>query len=186
MTVKKIYKLTDEKLQTKNSFQWKPGEWKTAPGYGPLCTKGWLHAYESPLVAAFMNPVHADIKNPVLWEAEGTGASLSDNGLKIGFNRMRIIKRIDLPEITVEQRVAVAIRCACTVYRSPRFLKWAENWINGIDRTKYPAAAQAAAEAEARAAVAWTARAAAWAARAAAAEAAGFNLHPIIEEVLNA
>jgi hypothetical protein len=36
-----------------------------------LCGPGWLHAYESPLVAAFMNPIHADFRKPRLFEAEG-------------------------------------------------------------------------------------------------------------------
>ena len=62
----KVYKLTTQKNQTYNGFQWEPDVWKETSGSGNLCGPGWLHAYSDPLVAAFMNPTHADISNPIL------------------------------------------------------------------------------------------------------------------------
>ena len=60
----KLYKLTDEKMQTYNGFQWVLGETHETNGEGNLCGPGWLHAYTDPLLAILLNPIHANISNP--------------------------------------------------------------------------------------------------------------------------
>ena len=67
-----LYKLTTQDGVTRkgehNETKWGDGVEHTASGEGDLCGPGWLHAYEDPLVAAFMNPAHANITNPrELW-----------------------------------------------------------------------------------------------------------------------
>jgi hypothetical protein len=105
----KVYKLTTQNNTTFNGFKWIPGRWKKTSGIGPLCTEGWLHAYSDPLVAVFMNYIHASIDNPKLWEAEGNGEFKDDRGTKCGFSRMRIIKKLPLPKISLEDRIKIAI-----------------------------------------------------------------------------
>jgi hypothetical protein len=204
MTV--IYKLTNQNLQTHDGFQWVPGNWKKTSGGGDLCGPGWLHGYCDPLVAIFMNPIHANISNPILWQGEGCGKFLDDRGLKCGFTEMRIIKKIKPYKFTPEKLVEIAIVCAIeSGYNDEDFISWACHWMDGSDRSAEAAAwaAQArawSARAAAEAARAWAARAAAkaraaarawaaWAARAAeeaarAAEAAAnFDLSKILHEL---
>ena len=99
------YKLTNQNMQTYNGFQWKLGEWQEAQGSSEkdLCTNGWLHCYDSPLLAILHNPRHADIKNPRLWEVEVAGDFKNDKGLKCGYRKMRLVKEIKVPKITTEQ-----------------------------------------------------------------------------------
>jgi hypothetical protein len=80
--MKTYYKLTDQKLQTFKGFQWKLGEWQEAKGdiKQSLCTDGWLHCYDSALLAVLHNPIHASIKNPRLFEAEVAGKMKNDKG----------------------------------------------------------------------------------------------------------
>jgi hypothetical protein len=99
----KIYKLTTQDNKTFKSFLWTPGKWVEVSGEGHLCTAGWLHAYQDPFVASFMNSAHGDYQNPKLWEAEGEGKFKDDHGLKCGFSRMRLIKEIPLPKITYKR-----------------------------------------------------------------------------------
>ena len=80
----KLYKLTDRDGQTRNGTQWGPGMSHSGTGKGELCGPGWIHAYEHPLIAVLLNPIHAIFQNPRLWEAEG------EVGLRDGQIKMRM------------------------------------------------------------------------------------------------
>ena len=166
----KLYKLTDSYGKTCNDTQWGPGVSHSGTGEGGLCGPGWIHAYEHPLIAVLLNPIHADFKKPRLWEAEGE-VVLRDGQLKCGCRTLTTVREIPLPEITTEMRVRFAILCAkevCASYRA--WNAWADKWLSGEDRTqaaakaaKAAAAVWAAVEARAEAEAAW---AAGWAAEA--------------------
>lgn len=162
------YKLTTQQGTTHNDYQWslpkgkRPGKWHKTDGRGGLCGPGWLHFYHHPLLAVLLNPIHADIKDPILWEVEVDGEQLDDNGLKGGATKMRLVRRIELPTFSTVQCTAFGILCALEVCKEKSFVAWANKWLGGNDRS-----AEAAWVAEAAAAwAARAARAAAWAARA--------------------
>ena len=180
----KLYKLTDSCGKTRNDTQWGPGVSHSGTGEGELCGPGWIHAYEHPLVAVLMNPIHADFKNPRLWEAEGE-VGLRDGQIKCGCATLTTVREIPLPAVTTEMRVRFAILCAKEVYACLSWNAWADRWLSGEDRTQAEASAmvaEASAMAARAAASAWAAQAAeaaayrsaraAWAAQAAAARAA--------------
>ena len=191
------YKLTDKDGYTRkgkeNECLWGENITHIATGKGSLlCSRDLIHVYRNPLIASFMNPSHADFKNPLLWECEAKGDCNHDGQLKSGFKIVTTIRRIDLPVITLEQRIRISIYCALKQYSAPSFVKWANAWLDGSDRSaraawaarEAAAAAQAAcaeaAEAAARAAAA--AARAAWAATRAAE--AKFDLLTIIKSVV--
>ena len=202
-----VYKLTNQKLQTHGGYQWEPGVPRETDGSGDLCGPGWLHYYHDPLLAVLLNPIHANIANPILWEAEAEGSHKDDNGLKGGCTRLTLLRQIDLPQITTEQRIRFGILCAKAVCDSPEWNAWADRWLDGSDRSVETAweawaaanatadaaadaaAAEAAAEAAARAARA-VAQATAWAAweaartAEAAAESTLLDLRAIAREAL--
>ena len=164
----KKYKLTTQDLKTRNT-QWVIGEFQPElSGEGDLCGPGWYHYYHDPLLAAFMNPAHADIGNPRCFEVEALGKHKDDNGLKGGCTKMRLLEEIDLPAATTNQRIAFGILCAKEVCKNVRWNEWADNWLNGNDRSANAAAhaAYAAAHAAAYAAADAAARAVYAAARA--------------------
>jgi len=178
-----LYKLTTSTGLTRagerNETKWGPGITHEAQGSGTeLCSDGFIHAYTSPLLAVLLNPIHANIDFPLLWECEGV-VLLSDHGLKVGCKKLTTIRTLPVPIVTQEQRIAFGILCALEVERNVVFVKWARKWLSGEDRTKTAAstmmeaaAAGAAAMAAAAAAAIATARAAATAAAIAAATAA--------------
>jgi hypothetical protein len=100
-----------------------------------------------------MNPVHADIENPILWEGKGEGEAKFEP-LKCGFRKFTTLKKIPLPEVTDVQKVAFGILCAKEVYKDKdsSWNQWADKWLSGEDRTK--SSADAAADAAASAAYA--------------------------------
>src|SRR5271157_1206273 len=124
----KLYKLTDSINCTLGDTQWGENVTHTAtgPADGDLCSSSWIHAYESPLLAILLNPIHANFVSPQLWEATGK-IKKRDHGLKVGCRRLKTLRQIPLPKITIEHRVRFAILCSIAVYKDKSFLLWAAN-----------------------------------------------------------
>lgn len=144
----KKYKLVSRDLRTRigeeNETQWVVGEWQPElSGEGELCSEGFYHYYHSPLLAALLNPTHANIENPYCFEAETGGKHLDDNGVKGGCTKMRLVVEVDLPVISMNQRIAFAILCAKEVYKVAEWNQWADDWLNGKDRSAASAYAAA-------------------------------------------
>jgi hypothetical protein len=139
------YKLTNQECKTFGGCEWKVGEWKEAEGEGSgnLCSNSWLHCYSDPILALLLNPIHAGVKNPRLWEVEVDGDCKTDRGLKEGWRRMRLVKEIPLPELSTEQRIYSAILCAKEVHPEPKWNTWADNWLSGVGRSRAAAACAA-------------------------------------------
>jgi hypothetical protein len=164
------YKLTDAQMQTCNRCQWEICVAKTASGKGKLCSDGWLHYYETPLVAGYMNPVHSGLPPGTmrLFRCR-TGRTIKrDHDLKSGATRLTLLEELPVPTISTAAMVRVAILLAKRSCDDPAWNEWADRWLSGEDRSQ--AAARAAWEVDREAA--WAARAAARAAEAAASEAA--------------
>ncbi|HQO21324.1 MAG TPA: hypothetical protein PLA03_13365, partial [Acidobacteriota bacterium] len=171
----KLYKLTDKDGYTRrgeeHETKWGEGVTHRARSKGrELCTDQVIHAYEHPLLAVLHNPIHANIANPVLWEARGKIVA-REGMMKCGCKNLTTIKPLPLPEITLKQRIRYAIGCAWKVCYSPKWRKWAiDYWLSGVDRSDESAAEAAewagvrAAERAAAEAAERAARAAEWAA----------------------
>ena len=162
----KLYKLTDEQGRTRagedNELTWAVGvEHRTAGTGTRLCTADVIHAYEHPLIAVLMNPVHADFDPATmrLFVAEGEIVAREDQ-LKCGVHALKIVEEIHVPVLTTEQRVKFAILCAKCVCADVAWNAWADKWLSGENRSE-AAAAWEAAEAAARAEAKATAKAAA-------------------------
>lgn len=106
-----VYKLTDQNMRTWKRTQWTWGHWKETTGEGQLCGPGWLHCYSDPLLAVLFNPIDGDYRDPRLFQAQGEGKRKDDFGVKIGFTRLRLLKEIDVPKLSLEERQMFAILC---------------------------------------------------------------------------
>jgi hypothetical protein len=174
-----LYKLTDEFGSTRNNTHWSEGikheiAKELRDNTRHLCSVHYLHAYENPLVAVFMNPAHAGYFRPMLWQATGW-VQKREGQLKCGCFSLRVVQRVQLPEITLNQRVRAAIYCALTRPQTDNFIHWANEWLSGRNRTQ--AATNAAYAAAAYTATAYTAAYATNAAYAAAAHATAYTAY---------
>jgi hypothetical protein len=198
------YKLTTADMTTRD-HQWEIGKWYSVKGKIKLCKNGF-HCYQHPYLAVLHQPIHGDYGSGMrLFEAEVSGQHVVDGQVKECWRHMRLLRELSLPEITIGQRAEYGIRCALAVYTDPAFVTWAENWLDGSDRSVAAAwaaawatraaaraaadaawaAARAAAEAAARAAARAAAEAAAEAAARAAAWADNSNLLAIAKRVID-
>jgi hypothetical protein len=162
---KQLCKLTDKHGRTYNNTQWGPGVTHTASGEGGLCGPGWIHLYEHPLLAAFLNLIHAGFKEPILWSVKVAGKSKNDHGLKLGYTSVTTVRKIKLPQPTTTQRVAFGILCALELPQHGQFVKWATAWLDGKDRDRGSAKrlASGTARSAARSAAVAAAAGAVWA-----------------------
>jgi enoyl-CoA hydratase/carnithine racemase len=141
----KLYKLTDENGQTYGGTQWGEGIEYSSPGTGELCSSGWIHAYTDPLLAVLFNPIHAQFSHPQLWECEGAGMTKDDRGMKLGVQTLKTLRRIDIPYVSVTQRVAFGILCSLEVCKDIAYVSWANAWLSGKERSREAAGAAAGA-----------------------------------------
>ena len=129
------YKLLSQEMTSRNNTKWEIGkaiEISKEFSGNELCSNQLLHCYASPEIAVFMNPIHANIAEPRLFRIR-CSKILADDGTKQGCKKQTLLKELPLPEISVEQKTEIAIRCAMSVYKEDTFLVWAENWINKKD-----------------------------------------------------
>ena len=101
-------KLVNQDITTHGGFKWKVGKWykidKSDYGSG-LCSESYFHCYEHPLLAILLNPIHADIENPKLFQVNVKGKKESDQ-FKFGFTQMRLAKEIKLHKISMIQKTS--------------------------------------------------------------------------------
>ncbi len=130
------YKLTTADGKTYNDTQWGPGVTHSAPGKGSLCSNGWIHVYNHPLVALIFNPVHGDFRdNAILWKCRCWGSTLGDKGTKEGWQHVKTIKPIEKPKLTEDRVRAFAILSSMNLVKkyppTKEWLDWAKGWLNG-------------------------------------------------------
>jgi hypothetical protein len=133
--IKTVYKLTNQKMQTRGGYQWRLNKYHATPGTGELCSRGWLHFYYSPELAMLLNPIHANIDTPKLFEARAWGQFKDDHGLKGGATRMKLKRQIPFVEPTNEQYTKFAILCEKESNPHLDWINWANNWLSGADRS---------------------------------------------------
>ncbi len=141
-----IYKLTNKHDRSKHGgCQWAEGAEYFADGKGDLCTKHWIHGYTDKYLAVICNPIHANYDETTMhmWECEGDIGK--DDGIKLGCTRVKTIRQIEVPKITINQGICFAILAGKAVSRDDAWNKWADKWLDGTDRTRAAAYAAAAA-----------------------------------------
>ena len=121
------YKLTDQDGYTRrglpNETQWKVGKTiTTIAGNGNwLCSADVIHFYDTLLIAALMNSIHANITNPLGWEVEIDGVVAYD-GIKGGTKSLTPLRVLPLPAISITQHIRFAILCALEFYHEKNFV----------------------------------------------------------------
>ena len=205
------YKLLDQELRSNNGqFQWEMGKEYTIEKPGnEMCSDEVFHCYNHPALAVLFNILHANIKDPKLFEIE-VPEFVNNDRLKYASKSQKLIKEIDLPVISINQRIEFAIKVAKIVCKDEAWNAWADKWLSGEDRTEesayaaYDDAWTAVNAANAAYYAAWTAanaaraavnaavnaadnaaNAAAWAADAARIRIANDDFIRIIEEILD-
>jgi hypothetical protein len=136
----KLYKLTTEDGYTRkgcdNQCLWGENVTHSGTGKGRLCGPGYIHAYTDPKLAVALNPIHANITNPLLWVCEGD-IILTDCGLKVGCKSLTTLYTIKPPVLTPKQLAAFAVLCTRAIDTNSSYEHWSDNWLQSVDTTIY-------------------------------------------------
>lgn len=133
-----LYKLTDRDGYTRrgmyNECKWSENITHRASEAGAkLCTAQVIHAYRSPLLAIFMNNLHANIEYPLLWKC--IGDIVAEYCTKAGVKKLTAVRQIPVPTVSIIQRVAFGILAAKEVQTNAEWHLWADAWLSGKDRS---------------------------------------------------
>jgi hypothetical protein len=140
----KYYKLLSKEMSSYKDTKWEIGiPIKIEKTGNTMCSDEVLHCYNHPLLAVFLNPIHADIKEPKLFEIK-VDEIVNNDGLKFASKSQTLINEIPLPKISSEQRIEIGIKIAKTVYKDEKWNEWADKWLSGEDHSITPAANAAA------------------------------------------
>jgi hypothetical protein len=132
----KYYKLLSKEMNSYNDTKWEIGVPISILKEGnTMCSDEVLHCYNHPFLAAFLNPIHVNIKEPFLFEIS-VDEIVNTDGLKFASKSQTLLKEIPLPEISREQKIEIAIRITKTVYKNEKWNLWADKWLSGEDRSK--------------------------------------------------
>lgn len=132
---KKYYKLLSQNLTSYNNTEWHIGVPVTVSKEGnKMCTNQVLHCYNHPLLAVILNPVHANIANPRLFEIS-VDEIVANDGLKYASKSQTLIKELELPKISVEQKIEFGIRVVKLFCTNEKWNLWADKWLDGSDRS---------------------------------------------------
>ena len=124
----------DDTTGDENVLQWGDGTNHRVYKHGhELCSDEIIHFYIHPLQAAFFAPIHVSDYTK-LREITHHSKMVSD-GTKCVAKSVTTGKQIPIHEITMEQRAEIAVRLALKVCHEPKFIKWANKWIDGTDRS---------------------------------------------------
>lgn len=132
----KYYKLLNQDLTSYNDTKWKIGVPIIIQKEGnTMCTNEVLHCYNHPLLAVMLNPGHANIKNPRLFEIS-VDKIVNNDGLKFASKSQTLLKELELPEIRLDQKIEFAIKVAKLTYKDEKWNLWADKWLSGSDRSE--------------------------------------------------
>jgi len=130
------YKFLTPQLTSYNDFKWEIGETYTIDRPGnEMCSRDVFHCYNHPLLAEFMMPFHLSGKDYDLYKIE-VPEFVNSDGLKFASKSQKVIKKVERPVITKENRIEIAIRVAKLVCVNAEWNEWADKWLTGEDRTK--------------------------------------------------
>lgn len=155
------YKLATQDYRTRVGFEnetrWQFGVRVEATGDPKqgLCSDAYIHVYDDPALAMFLNPIHANIADPRILRVQCHGRSVNDCGLKRGYRAITPIGELQITPPSTTQAVAFGILVSLAVPQSDNYARWAHAWLAGADRSQGAlVVASAAASAEWAAALA--------------------------------
>lgn len=130
-------KWVSQDMTTKNDTKWQEGVPNELPeGHDlMLCYPGLYHYYEHPLLAVMFKDHHVPTNYTKLYEIKVEG-TVVEGWDKSGATKLTLIKELEIPEVTLINKVAFGILCALEVCEDPTFIDWANNWLSGKERSK--------------------------------------------------
>ena len=134
-----VYLLTDKIVKTADGYQW------VENGEDEPSKDRRIKGYEHPLLAELRYPwdFPSGLFNGRLWQCEAEVVQCNGQ-VECDCTKVNVIREVSPPQLTLEQKVTIAILCAMHVFKWRGWTKWAEAWLSGDDRARTATAAMEA------------------------------------------
>ena len=129
----KLYcKWVGNDMTTRNNTKWEINVPKEIPSNDLSYEDGFF--YEHPLLAVMFKSFHQCENYSRLYEVKPEG-EVTKNFDKYKATNLTLVKELEIPKVSSNQKVAFGILCAKKVYDEPNFINWANDWLNAKDRS---------------------------------------------------
>ena len=137
-----VYKLTNTSEESMGGMTWGAAVSHSASGSSTqaLCSDGWIHVYESAVLAVMLNPIHVALPAYHIWQSTGTIGKRKQQ-VKAGCTSLTTDTLIANPTVTNTHRIKFGILSAQELCHVVTWLEWAEAWLANTDRTEESALA---------------------------------------------
>lgn len=143
--MEKLYcKWVSDDLTTMNDTKWEiniPKEFPVPKRDDlELCPEVFFHYFCHPLLAVMFKEKYGCESYSKLYEVSPGGKILEYLHHYFGSStKLTLIKELEIPNVNDIQKIAFGILCVLKVYKDPKFVSWANNWLSGEDRSNQAA-----------------------------------------------
>ena len=132
-----LCKWVSQDMTTMNNTHWRVGVAQQLPEQDNIdFLKEGIFNYFSDIPFAMMLKEQYGCENYTrLYEVIPEGKIIKREG-RCGSTKLTLVKELEVPKVTLDQRTVFAILCALEVYKDPNFINWAEKWLSGEDHSK--------------------------------------------------
>jgi hypothetical protein len=124
-----IYLLTNCDNRDARGRYWMDGVVHEAGGGGGLEGDGWIRGYDSPMLAALLQPMDNPAELPQMWVGQADGQIL-DYRLRRYARKVICLEAMELPALSLNERVSMAILASRTVYTEHFFVSMTNDWLS--------------------------------------------------------
>ena len=124
-----------QNMETWEDPKWEVGVPKELPVRNnlKLYEQGLFHYSPHPLIATLS--VDFDDNYKKLYEVLPEGMIVEGNNI-CGSTKLTLVKELEIPKVTLIQKIAFRIMCAKEIYKEPTFVEWANKWLSGENRSE--------------------------------------------------
>jgi hypothetical protein len=131
------YKFLTRNLRSKDEFQWELGVKQTIEKEGNrMCSSQVFHCYNHVLLAELACYLHVPRYFSKLFAIE-TSQFVNSDGIKFASKSQTILREIERPFLSIEQRGEFAIRLALCYVDDIEWKAWAKNWLDPDKREQH-------------------------------------------------
>ena len=129
-----LCKWVSKDMKTRNKTYWEVGVPNELPEEDDLwlCEPGLFHYCKHPLIAVMFKEFHNCDFYTKLYKVVPEGRIIEGID-KCGATKLTLVEQLEIPKVTLKQRVAFAILCTLEVYKGASFIRWANNWLSEHD-----------------------------------------------------
>ena len=124
-----LYLVTDENDRISGGKYWFPGATHRTSGKGALFGPGWIQCYRSSILAAFLTPIYDGFENGHLWLCTGS-IGIYHHDIVFGASLLTARRRVLMPELSVDQRIRLAILTSRQAFREIAYIDWTGQWLD--------------------------------------------------------